>query len=202
MTIVPSATIAHYALTAGWRGRDAIVAVAVAISESSGNLNANKVLKKTDGTVKSDARGLWQINVTAHPEYASHNLYDGQTNANDAYAIWKQSGWGPWSAHKSGAYIMNLPEATVAVGVAAPAAPVYNAAEAVGSTGNVISDAGRLLVWLEQPRTWVRIAKAVVGGALILVALNMVMKPVVAPVVQPIVSAGKKVAKVAAVIPK
>ena len=50
--------------------------------------------RNTDG---EDSRGLWQINVQAHPDYARLNLFDPQVNAYCAYQIWEHSkGWGPW----------------------------------------------------------------------------------------------------------
>ena len=50
--------------------------------------------------------GLWQIYLAAHPEFAGDNLYDPQTNANDAYEIYQRAGnsFSPWSTFKSGAY--------------------------------------------------------------------------------------------------
>ena len=47
--------------------------------------------------VGEDSRGLWQINIQAHPHYAAMNLFDPQVNAWCAYRIWKDAGsWRPW----------------------------------------------------------------------------------------------------------
>jgi len=44
-----------------------------------------------------DSRGLWQINVFAHPSYGRLNLFDPQVNAWCAYQVWKAAGnWRPW----------------------------------------------------------------------------------------------------------
>ncbi len=44
-----------------------------------------------------DSRGLWQINVHAHPHLLRYNLFDPQLNAYCAYHIWKDAGgWRPW----------------------------------------------------------------------------------------------------------
>jgi len=44
-----------------------------------------------------DSRGLWQINVQAHPRYTGWNLFDPQVNALAAYEIWLNAGsWRPW----------------------------------------------------------------------------------------------------------
>jgi len=48
-------------------------------------------------TQGEDSRGLWQINVKAHPRYALWNLFDPQVNALAAYEIWLNAGsWRPW----------------------------------------------------------------------------------------------------------
>jgi len=44
-----------------------------------------------------DSRGLWQINVVAHPHLAIYNLFDPQCNAFFAARIWREAGgWRPW----------------------------------------------------------------------------------------------------------
>jgi len=44
-----------------------------------------------------DSRGLWQINLDAHPQLARHNLFDPQINAYFAHEIWENAGdWSPW----------------------------------------------------------------------------------------------------------
>jgi len=48
-------------------------------------------------TTGEDSRGLWQINVQAHPTYACLNLFDPQVNAWAAYQVWVDAGsWRPW----------------------------------------------------------------------------------------------------------
>jgi hypothetical protein len=78
-------------------------AVAVAMAESGGN-PASHCLNCVPG-VREDSRGLWQINVIAHPEWSGANLYDPATNAQAMMAV---SGggvnWRPWSTFKNGAY--------------------------------------------------------------------------------------------------
>jgi hypothetical protein len=50
-----------------------------------------------------DSRGLLQLNIQAHPEMATWNLFDPQINAYFGYHLWLQQGWGPWTAaHKLG----------------------------------------------------------------------------------------------------
>jgi len=44
-----------------------------------------------------DSRGIWQVNVLAHPHYGRLNLFDAQVNAFCAYTIWRHAGsWRPW----------------------------------------------------------------------------------------------------------
>jgi hypothetical protein len=50
-----------------------------------------------------DSRGLWQLNLKAHPEFGTWNLFDPQINAYFAFHLWLAQGWGPWTcAHKLG----------------------------------------------------------------------------------------------------
>ena len=43
-------------------------------------------------TSGEDSKGLWQINLNAHPEFLSWNLYDPQSNAFAAYQIYLKAG--------------------------------------------------------------------------------------------------------------
>lgn len=81
----------------GPRGLAAIMA-AIALAESSGNRFARNV------TPKEDSRGLWQINVRAHPQYAHANLTDPRVNAQAAVAVWRSQGLGAWSTYTNGSY--------------------------------------------------------------------------------------------------
>lgn len=92
------------AQNAGFTGTDLVTAVAIALAESGGNPNA---LGDTNIGSGTGSFGLWQINADAHPEYAPFTqLYDPQTNANAAYAIYSAAGnsFSPWSTYKNGAY--------------------------------------------------------------------------------------------------
>lgn len=96
-------TIPGYARAAGFSGTDLAIAVAIAFAESSGNPNATGD--------SGNSYGLWQINVVPnHPEYQSQvddgSIFDPQTNANDAFAIYSAAGnsFTPWTTFKTGAY--------------------------------------------------------------------------------------------------
>jgi|SRR5215831_11372618 len=109
--------IATLAQNAGFSGQDLLTAVSVALAESSGNPNA-----LGDVGIGQGSFGLWQINSLYHPEYGPDFtvLYDPQTNANAAYAIYSQAGnrFTPWSTFKNGMYAKYLPGVQSSIGVA------------------------------------------------------------------------------------
>ena len=98
--------IAIYAANAGFTGDDLVTAVAIAMAESGGNVNAKGDinLAPTNGP----SIGLWQINTGshAHPELASVDLTDPQTNANYAFQIYSVHGnFRPWSTYIHANYL-------------------------------------------------------------------------------------------------
>jgi hypothetical protein len=96
--------IAQYAANAGWSGNDLSTAVAIALAESAGNPSAYNPETAAGAPVGKGSYGLWQIYLNAHPEYAADNLYDPQTNANDAYEIWQSAGFSAWSTYSGKQY--------------------------------------------------------------------------------------------------
>jgi soluble lytic murein transglycosylase-like protein len=106
----PSA-IATLAQNAGFAGQDLAIAIAVALSESSGNPNAYNPETAAGNPQGKGSYGLWQINLNAHPEFAGSNLFDPVTNANAAYTVYTQAGgsFRPWTTFQNGAYESNLP---------------------------------------------------------------------------------------------
>jgi len=44
-----------------------------------------------------DSRGLFQLNVEAHPDLLTYDLFDPQINAYFASGLWLREGWAPWS---------------------------------------------------------------------------------------------------------
>lgn len=102
-------SIPGYARSAGFPGGDLAVAVAIAYAESGGNPNA------VGDVDLGRSIGLWQINLAAHPEYTEEELYDPQTNANAAFAIYQAAGnsFSPWTTYKTGAYIEQLSRSDV-----------------------------------------------------------------------------------------
>jgi len=101
-----AAQIQSYAAAAGFSGADLQTAAAIAQAESSGN----------PGAVgdAGNSFGLWQINLPAHPEYASANLSDPMVNAQAAFAIYSAAGgFSPWSTYKGGQYLSYMPSMTL-----------------------------------------------------------------------------------------
>lgn len=79
-----------------WPAQEVVRALEVARCESGLNTGAW-------AQVGEDSRGLWQLNLRAHPQWAPWNLFDPQINAYFAYHLWAIAGWGPWTcAHELG----------------------------------------------------------------------------------------------------
>lgn len=137
--ILGPAQIRYYAQNAGFSGPDLDTAVAIALAESSGNAWIYNPETAAGAPAGKGSYGLWQIYLNAHPEYAGANLYDPQTNAKAAYAIYSSAGgFSPWSTYKSGAY-----QSFLQPGAASPAiAPGTSQPVTIdASTGQVISNA-------------------------------------------------------------
>lgn len=139
---------------AGFSGADLATAVAVALAESSGNPDAYNPERAAGAAEGHGSFGLWQIYLTAHPEFAGQNLFDPQTNAAAAYAVYAAAGdsFRPWSTFISGAYQVQL----AAVNQALAASPDVTAGGGFPTTdlltvlvvgGILVYFTGRLLGW-------------------------------------------------------
>jgi hypothetical protein len=91
--------------------RQIVVAVAVAMAESSCNPNA--VFTNPGGCRD---RGLWQIDDCAHPSVNDTCAFQVQCNADAAWTISDHgTDWGPWSTFSNGAWVSHLTAARAAV---------------------------------------------------------------------------------------
>lgn len=189
MAKLSSQEIARHAQAAGFRGMNLQVAVAIALAESSGNTTARAL------TSREDSRGLWQINVRAHPEYASANLYDPAINARAAFAVHGKQGFDAWSVWKpqglNPRYLLYMPTAGAAVaslplsadtgmigeGVARET-PLGALAQATESTQVAVQAVNKLNQWVTTPANWLRVMYVVIGGGLVLVGIAVVIIPV------------------------
>ena len=107
--------IAVVAQKAGFTGSNLVIAVAVALAESGGNVNAHG-----DVTI-GGSFGLWQVYCKAHPDLIppdnpdSVAWYDPYQNARWAYKISGGSNWHPWSTYIHGTYQAFMDKARAAV---------------------------------------------------------------------------------------
>jgi hypothetical protein len=170
--------------------------VAIALAESGGNTDAHAL------TSREDSRGLWQINVRAHPQYATSNLYDPAVNANAAKDVLARQGFGAWSVWTGGKSLLYMPVAGAAVGslpagskvsenpladpVGAAAGPVGNVVGGVkdvaASAGNAVELAQKAGTWISNPQNMLRVLYVILGGALLVGALVVVVAPVASEV--------------------
>lgn len=109
--VISASDIAYYARQAGFDGEDLLTAVAVALAESSGNINAYNPEVAAHTPTGRGSYGLWQIYRKVHPEFDDWDLYDPSSNASAAYSIYSNSGsqFTAWSTFKSSAYVAHLP---------------------------------------------------------------------------------------------
>ncbi|GGZ64954.1 hypothetical protein GCM10010387_67550 [Streptomyces inusitatus] len=116
-TAMSAKQIAEVAHRAGWRGEQLVIAVAVALAESSGKYWVVNHI----GCV-----GLWQIyvkvHIKAHPTWTTAAMKDPDRNAAAAMVLYKQSGWKPWEAYtgpdgkgSDGPYTLQMGRARMAV---------------------------------------------------------------------------------------
>jgi hypothetical protein len=109
--------IALVAQKAGFTGNNLVIAVAVALAESSGNANA-----KGDVAI-GGSFGLWQIYSVAHSNLIppsnpnSVAWYDPYQNAQWAYRISGGSNWLPWSTYIHGTYQSYMAAAQAGVSI-------------------------------------------------------------------------------------
>ena len=97
--------------TAAGSVREVVIAVAVAMAESSCNPNA--VFTNPGGCRD---RGLWQIDDCAHPDVSDACAFQIQCNAAGAWRISNHGGtWTPWTTFDNGAWENFVPAARDAV---------------------------------------------------------------------------------------
>jgi len=128
---VTVAQIAQYASLAGFTGADLLTAVAIALAESSGDPKAYNGEAAKGTAPGRGSYGLWQIYLTAHPEYSPAQLLDPQQNALAAYALFRKAGgFTDWATYNTGIYRAYL--ATAGTSVQASVAPAPRAAYTAG----------------------------------------------------------------------
>jgi hypothetical protein len=97
--------------------RSIVIAVAVALAESSCNRNATNTNGPTSGCPNgSTDQGLWQINNCYHSGYGANCVFNEQCNAIAAYQISSRgTNWTPWATYQSGVYLNYISTAQGAI---------------------------------------------------------------------------------------
>ncbi len=97
--------IAATAKKAGVSGDNLVIAIAIAMAESGGDVGIVSP-PNTNGTYD---RGLWQIN-SVHSEYDPQKLVtSADYNASAMFALSSRGTvWTPWSTYNNGAYLKNM----------------------------------------------------------------------------------------------
>lgn len=163
MPVLSDAQIATVMRNAGFPGNEIGTGVAVALAESGGNSDAVSPPNR-NGTKDW---GLFQINDVhkARPGFA--NRMDPQTNANLAFAIWKDAGnkWTPWSTFNSGRYLAFKARGAIAAGAASSAVPTSTgsapATATAAASSTIPSD-------LTLGGFWLRAGVFLLGGILLI----------------------------------
>lgn len=108
---------------AGWRGDDAADAVAVALAESNGYVEA---WARGPRWAAHDYRGLWQVPVHLFPSLAQVDLFHPGVAAAVAYNLWQAyGGQFSWAGSWDGAHFHRfLPVAVAALAAPSPTAPM------------------------------------------------------------------------------
>jgi hypothetical protein len=114
---IPGWVVAAEALNAGFAESELIIAVAISTAESS--LNAAAISPPASDS--SRGYGLFQIEYPTHstlvPGGTVNNLQwvIPAVNAKMAFSVYGSQGWNAWTTYQTGAYLGQMPTATVSV---------------------------------------------------------------------------------------
>lgn len=175
-------------ISMGGSPRSATMAAAVARRESGGNPRAHAL------TSREDSRGLWQINVRAHPTWRLRDLYDPRTNAQAAIAISSNgASWGPWTTARAAAEDVAAGRAPVVVrpggsgggitgaiggalgGVGGAIGGAVGAIPGVGDVVGLAQSIAQLVAFVVNPVSWLRLFEVIAGFLLVLSGIGMLV---------------------------
>lgn len=195
MATLNAEQVAAAAYIGGFRGSQLEIAIAVAFAESSFNTQA----------ANSCCKGLWQINVQAHPQMTA-NVFDPAQNAKYAYKVYRSAGgWcangsppncNPWQAYGNSNYKSyknsgkpllaamkfsqdlkdgKTPQQVLGSGTGVIAGGVPSPGSLVGDAIGIIPVVNRVGPWITNPDNLARIAKVLFGGIVVAVSVAMLM---------------------------
>jgi hypothetical protein len=189
--------VANVAVATGFRGGDAVTAVAVALAESQGDAHARgDVVLQTEKWGPSI--GLWQIrSLKAQRGTGGERdelvLTDPIQNGFRAHAIFLAEGWKPWSTHTSGAYLLYKARAEAAVknktvsddgSVSGHSETTTEYTGPLAAAANAVTMLAHAGKWMADPHNWLRVALGVTGAGLAVGGLLIVAKPAINDVVK------------------
>jgi len=134
---------AHTVNTSQGPVRKIVLAIAIAMAESSCNPNAVGV--NPDGCRD---RGLWQIDDCAHPNVSDTCAFQVQCNADAAWNISNQgSDWTPWSTYNSGAWVQYLVAARDAISGFTYMLKNQGANDCLDAKASDVGNGGAIIQW-------------------------------------------------------
>jgi len=145
--IATPVNIAGWVRDAGWRGSDMVTATAIGLRVSDVDAPG----------------GLWGVGTGA-----------GSAQANQAFKLYQERGWGVFPHYRDGSWRLLVPVAAAAVAALAPveaiAALPKEAADAINPYAEAAQAPFRVAFWLTQPQAWERVLKVILGVMLLTVA--------------------------------
>lgn len=209
MARLSAEAVAAAAYLGGFRSNDIVEAVKVAYAESSWNTNA----------ANSCCKGLWQINLKAHPDMTA-NVFDPVQNAKYAYSIWSAAGskWcssgkppngcNPWQGYGNSRYksvgakalegymalttdMKNGKTPEQIIGTNPQSISGTGIPNPLDAAGSIVAGFNRAGAWITNPDNLMRIAKVVLGFGVILVGGAALMDKEIGTAVTGVIPAAK-----------
>lgn len=178
MPTLTDTQIAAAANAGGFSGLNQVIAVAVALAESSGNSTA--IAREPNGTT---SYGLWQINSIHSDLLKANDWQNPNNNALMANAIFRQRGntWLPWSVYNNQKYLLYMERARKAVPNSTQEDLNKVIVTPVDWTDNVpgLSSAKDIVAffkWISDAHNWYRVSIIAVGVLLLGIAIVMMLK--------------------------
>lgn len=199
----------------GFDQSDAIIMTAIVLAESGGDTQA----RNSAGT----GVGLYQINPKAHGAEWNLKGQDPQASAKFAFQLYQgrggknsQNRFVDWEAFTNGKFMDHMIDVLMATGKPqgfdgaldnlkdvgkAVVSPVADTASAVQNAANTLAGIAKypaaILNWISNRNNIFRVVKIAAGGAILIIGLNLVGRPIVEPAVSGVTDAVAPVAKTA-----